>query len=146
MLTLISLILTLIGSANWFCIGLLQFDFVAGLFGSQSSIFSRIIYFLIGVGAIYLTFTLIKNKGKLKFNFKKFKNKVAQKLSKSKESNEEIESTPVKRMTVEKKRTPTSKRKTIKLIPKNYQSSLAHSMAEHSKEVYKQEEEHKKDY
>lgn len=140
MLTLISLILVLIGSLNWFCIGLLQFDFVAGLFGSQSSIFSRIIYFLIGVGSIYLTFTLIKNKGKLKFNFKKFKNKVAEKLSKSKESNEEIETTPVEKMTVEKRKTPTSKRKTIKLIPNNYRSSLANSMAEHSKEVYKQEE------
>lgn len=73
MLTLISFILLLIGSANWLTIGLLQFDFVAGLFGSQSNIFSRIIYVLIGVGAIITSINLIKNKGKLTFNFKKLK-------------------------------------------------------------------------
>lgn len=144
MLTLISLLLVLIGSTNWFCIGLLQFDFVAGLFGSQSSIFSRIVYFLIGVGAIYMTYTLIKNKGKLKFNFKRLKNKVAEKLSKSKENNEENQ--PVKNVIVEKKKTPTRKRKTIKLVPNNYHSSLATSMAEHSKEIYKQQEQKEKDY
>lgn len=71
MITLFSLILMFVGSANWLTIGLLQFDFVAGLFGSQSNIFSRIIYVLVGIGAIIIAINLIKNKGKLKFNFKK---------------------------------------------------------------------------
>ena len=73
MLTLFALILVLIGCANWLTIGLLQFDFVAGLFGSQSNIFSRIVYVIVGVAAVILTINIIKNKGKLAFNFKKLK-------------------------------------------------------------------------
>lgn len=73
MLTLISFILTMVGAINWFCIGILQFDFVAGLFGSQSSIFSRIIYAIIGVGAIMVLINLIQNKGKIMFDFSKKK-------------------------------------------------------------------------
>ena len=71
MLGLISFIAVIVGAINWFCIGLLQFDFVAGLFGSQSSIFSRIVYIAVGLGALILLFNLIENKGKIKFNFKK---------------------------------------------------------------------------
>ncbi len=71
MLSLISFIVVMVGAINWFCIGLLQFDFVAGLFGSQSSIFSRIVYIAVGLGALILLFNLIENKGKIKFNFKK---------------------------------------------------------------------------
>ena len=71
MLALISLIAVIVGCINWLTIGLLQFDFVAGLFGSQSSIFSRIIYVLIGVGALILTVNIIKNKGRIAFNFKR---------------------------------------------------------------------------
>ena len=73
MLALFSLILVIVGCANWLCIGLLQFDFVAGIFGSQSNIFSRIIYVVIGAAAIVLTVNIIKNKGKIGFNFKKLK-------------------------------------------------------------------------
>ena len=73
MLTLFALILVLVGCANWLTIGLLQFDFVAGLFGSQSNIFSRIVYVIVGVAAVVLTVNIIKNKGKLAFNFKKLK-------------------------------------------------------------------------
>lgn len=36
--TLICLGLLLIGGINWLSIGFLQYDFVAGLFGSQASI------------------------------------------------------------------------------------------------------------
>ena len=74
MLTLISFIVTIIGAINWLCIGILQFDFVAGLFGSQSSIFSRIIYAAVGVFAIMLLFNFIKNKGRIVFDYSK-KNK-----------------------------------------------------------------------
>lgn len=66
MITLICFILTLAGSINWFCIGVLQYDFVAGLFGSQANVFSRIIYAIIGISAIWLVVELIKGKGRLK--------------------------------------------------------------------------------
>lgn len=95
MLTLISFILLLIGSANWLTIGLLQFDFVAGLFGSQSNIFSRIVYVLIGVGAIITSINLIKNKGKLTFNFKKLK------LAKEKEEPETVAEPEPKKANIE---------------------------------------------
>ena len=63
MFTIISFILTLLGCINWLSIGLLQYDFVAGIFGYQASVFSRIIYIIIGSGALFLTFKLIKGKG-----------------------------------------------------------------------------------
>ena len=71
MLSLISFILVCIGCINWFCIGILQFDFVAGLFGSQSNIFSRLIYTLVGVAAIIVIANFVTNKGKFVVSFKK---------------------------------------------------------------------------
>lgn len=73
MFILITFLLVLLGCANWLTIGLLQFDFVAGLFGSQSNIFSRIVYVIIGVSAVVIVINVIKNKGRIGFNFKKFK-------------------------------------------------------------------------
>lgn len=70
MLTLISFIILMIGAINWFCIGLLQFDFIAGLFGSQSSIFSRLIYFTVGLAALVVLYNLSKNRGRIVFDFK----------------------------------------------------------------------------
>lgn len=66
MLTFIALILTIIGCINWLLIGLLQYDFIAGLFGYQASIFSRLCYIIIGVGCLYLIIRIIINKGSLK--------------------------------------------------------------------------------
>lgn len=71
MLSFISFILVCIGSINWFSIGILQYDFVAGIFGSQSNIFSRLIYTLVGVASIIVIFNFIKNKGKFVVSFKK---------------------------------------------------------------------------
>ena len=65
MLRIISFILTVLGGINWLAIGMLQYDFVAGIFGTQANLFSRIIYTVIGVSAIYLTCVIIANKGKL---------------------------------------------------------------------------------
>lgn len=76
MILLIAFLLMLAGSVNWLLIGLLQFDFVAGLFGYQASIFSRIVYIVIGAGAAYFVFKLLAQKGKIElFNFKKNKSK-----------------------------------------------------------------------
>ena len=65
MISIISFIVVIFGSLNWLCIGFFQYDLVAGLFGYQASIFSRIIYILIGICAIYLIYAIIKNKGRL---------------------------------------------------------------------------------
>lgn len=71
MLSLISFILVCIGSLNWFTIGLLQYDFVAGIFGSQSNIFSRLIYALVGIASIFVIANLIANRGRFVISFKK---------------------------------------------------------------------------
>lgn len=65
MLKIVAFILTVLGGINWLAIGMLQYDFVAGIFGTQANLFSRIIYTLIGVSAVYLTCVIIANKGKL---------------------------------------------------------------------------------
>lgn len=68
MITFISFVLVLLGALNWLSIGALQYDFVAGLFGSQASMFSRIIYFFIGVAAIWIVIQAFRGKGKFKIN------------------------------------------------------------------------------
>ena len=65
MLKIVAFILTILGCLNWLAIGMLQYDFVAGMFGTQANIFSRIVYTLVGVSAVYLTCAIIANKGKL---------------------------------------------------------------------------------
>ena len=66
MITFIAFLLTMAGCINWLMIGLLQYDFVAGMFGYQASIFSRLCYILIGVAAPYLVLRIIINKGSFK--------------------------------------------------------------------------------
>ena len=56
------LILIIIGALNWGLIGIFQFDLVASIFGDMS-IFSRIIYTLVGISGLYAIsfFGKIKN-------------------------------------------------------------------------------------
>ncbi len=49
----IALALIVIGGINWGLVGLLNFDAVAWLFGGSEEIFSRIVYTLVGLGAIW---------------------------------------------------------------------------------------------
>ncbi|MEK4252064.1 DUF378 domain-containing protein [Paenibacillus sp. FSL W7-1287] len=49
----IALTLLIVGGLNWLLVGLFQFDLVAGIFGGQDSVLSRIIYVLVGLCAIY---------------------------------------------------------------------------------------------
>lgn len=65
MISIFAFIIVMFGSLNWLSIGFFQYDIVAGLFGYQGSIFSRIVYIIIGICAIYLIFVIIKNKGRL---------------------------------------------------------------------------------
>ena len=66
--------LTCLGGLNWLMIGALQYDFVAGLFGTQANVFSRIIYVIIGVASMSILVITIFSKGRLKlFGYKKKK-------------------------------------------------------------------------
>lgn len=49
----LTLILAIIGCANWGLVGLFQFDLVAWLFGGESSLLSRIIYTLVGLAGLW---------------------------------------------------------------------------------------------
>lgn len=71
MFRIIAFILTIVGGINWLTIGMLQYDFVAGIFGTQANLFSRIIYTLVGISAVYLTCVMIANKGRLTGRAKK---------------------------------------------------------------------------
>lgn len=57
----IALILVIIGGLNWGLVGALDFDLVATLFGTMS-IVSRVIYGLVGLGAIWMMFGSLKKK------------------------------------------------------------------------------------
>lgn len=48
-----ALTITIIGAVNWGLVGFFDFNLVAWLFGSQS-LFSRIIYGLVGLCGLYL--------------------------------------------------------------------------------------------
>lgn len=65
MITFIAFALAIAGCINWLLIGLLQYDFVAGIFGYQGSVFSRIIYIVIGAAALYLVVKLFLDKGSI---------------------------------------------------------------------------------
>ncbi len=82
MITIIAFLLTLIGSVNWLMIGLLQYDFVAGIFGYQASILSRIIYIIVGASSLVLVFKLFKGKGTLNILSKRNKKDLASKINK----------------------------------------------------------------
>ena len=60
---LITFIILLIGGLNWLCVGIFNFDLVAGIFGSTTSVGSRIIYILVGLSALWLIFSAIYNRG-----------------------------------------------------------------------------------
>ncbi|WP_027366280.1 DUF378 domain-containing protein [Desulfocurvibacter africanus] len=51
-LDVITTILLIIGGLNWGLVGLFEFDLVAALFGTMS-LFSRLVYVLVGLSAIY---------------------------------------------------------------------------------------------
>ncbi|MGN0787747.1 MAG: DUF378 domain-containing protein [Candidatus Onthoplasma sp.] len=74
MFRLFAFVFTCLGGVNWLLIGALQYDFVAGIFGTQANVFSRIIYVFVGVCSVYILFVTIFSKGRLKlFNYKKKK-------------------------------------------------------------------------
>lgn len=48
----VAFILVVVGGLNWGLVGLFNFDLVAAIFGSMSTI-SRIVYDLVGLAAVY---------------------------------------------------------------------------------------------
>lgn len=71
MFNFIIFIITQIGAINWLCIGLFQFDFIAGIFGSQAHFISRFIYTIIGLCCIYMIAYALIKKGNLNLFGKK---------------------------------------------------------------------------
>lgn len=55
-LNIIAMVLLIIGGLNWGLVGLFDVDLVASIFGGTTgthSVFSRIIYVLVGLAALY---------------------------------------------------------------------------------------------
>ncbi len=65
MFNLIAFFIVIFGGINWFCIGLFQFDIIAGIFGSQAHFVSRFLYCIVGICAIYSIIALPIKKGKI---------------------------------------------------------------------------------
>ena len=55
----IAMVLLIVGGLNWGLVGLLNYDLVAALFGTQTA-FSRAIYVLVGLSALYSIYTSSK--------------------------------------------------------------------------------------
>ena len=91
MLTILSFILTILGCINWLLVGLLQYDFVAGIFGYQSSILSRIVYIIIGIASLFLVFKLIKGKGTIAVFSRRNKKDLAKNIQKMGKKDDEEE-------------------------------------------------------
>ena len=66
MINLLVVLILIVGGLNWASIGFLQYDFIAGYFGTQASIFSRLVYIVIGIATIYFIFMCFKYKGRIK--------------------------------------------------------------------------------
>ena len=49
----VALILTIVGAINWGSIGIFGFDIVGSLFGGQLSVFSRIIFTIVGLAGLW---------------------------------------------------------------------------------------------
>jgi len=57
-----SLSLVIIGALNWLLVGLFQYDLVAGIFGGQSALISRIVYALVGVAGLWCISLLFRDR------------------------------------------------------------------------------------
>jgi len=58
----IALIFAIIGGINLGSIGIFRFDIIAYLFGGQSASFSRVVYTLIGLSAIWCVSLLFRER------------------------------------------------------------------------------------
>lgn len=59
----LALIISVIGCLNWGLVGIFRFDLVAWLFGGSGSLFSRIVYTVVGLAGLWCaTFLMRRNK------------------------------------------------------------------------------------
>ena len=58
----IALILVIIGGLNWGSVGIFGVDLTASMFGGTHAVFTRIVYALIGIGALWTITLLFKEK------------------------------------------------------------------------------------
>ena len=58
----IALILSIIGCLNWGLVGIFQFYLVAWLFGGAGSLFSRLVYTIIGLAGLWCISFLFRRK------------------------------------------------------------------------------------
>jgi len=49
----LALVLIIIGALNWLLVGLFQYDLVAAIFGGVTSLVTRVIYTIVGLGGLY---------------------------------------------------------------------------------------------
>ena len=58
----IALVLAIVGGLNWGSIGIFGFDFVAFAFGGPNTAFSRVVYTLVGLAAIWCISLLFRDR------------------------------------------------------------------------------------
>ncbi len=58
----ISLLLVIVGALNWGSIGLFKFDLVAWIFGSQTSLGSRIVYTAVALAGLWCISLLFRSR------------------------------------------------------------------------------------
>jgi len=58
----IALLLAVIGCLNWGLVGIFRFDLVAWLFGGQGSLFSRLVYTIVGLAGIWCATFLFRRR------------------------------------------------------------------------------------
>ena len=75
-MTILGIIGVIIAGLNWLSIGLLQYDFIAGVFGTQASLFSRIFYIIIGLATLWLFCMAIVHRGEINIFNPRFKKAV----------------------------------------------------------------------
>lgn len=61
MIDKIALFLLIIGGLNWGLVGIFEFDLIAFLFGSSTSLLSRIIYIVVAASALWSISLYFKN-------------------------------------------------------------------------------------
>ncbi|MBE6632036.1 MAG: DUF378 domain-containing protein [Ruminococcaceae bacterium] len=62
----LTLILLIVGGLNWGSIGLFKFDIVSWIFGSQTSLVSRVIFTLVGLCALWCISLLFRERNEVR--------------------------------------------------------------------------------
>jgi len=52
-LHVIALVLVILGGLNWLSVGLFEYDVVSEIFGGSTEVGSKIVYIILGIGAIW---------------------------------------------------------------------------------------------